>query len=180
MKYYIIIILNLFFVNFVSAQKSIVNSITGGNSELGIVENEAYIKFNYHKHKLDSKVDYNITYFETAIASNSDKNLEFWGHGRKTLSLLGPIQSNLEGEEISKFRKKVSDHYLDFQKNIRLQLKSYEHSDIVLFDDVDFIFSCYMNNKNAEYAFWIDKKKYIISEKSLGLLLLRLESYFTN
>jgi uncharacterized protein YbgA (DUF1722 family) len=175
-NYSLLLVLYLVLFNNAIAQKSLLNQMA--STEVGVVENEAYIKFNFQKHSLDNKVDYNITFFETAFSSHSETNLEFWGHGQNVLSILGPIQLNIEGEEINNFTKKIKEHYLDFQKNIRLKLKAFEHSDVIVFKEVDFIFSAYMNNKTAEYAFWIDKKKYKIDEKSLGVLFMRLESYF--
>lgn len=173
--YYLLLAFCLLIFNDAKSQKALLGGL---NTEIGVVENEAYIKFTFQKHSFSSKSDYNITYFETAFAVQTDKNLEFWGHGNNTLSLLGPIQLNLEKEKIPAFTEKIKNHYLDFQKNIRVKLKSFEHSDIIVFDDLDIIFSCYMNNKTAEYAFWIDKKKYKMDEKALGVLLLRLENYY--
>lgn len=173
--YYILFAFCFLIFNDAKSQKAILGNLT---PELGVVENEGYIKFAFQKHLTSSKSNYNITYFETAIAVQSDKNLEFWGHGNNTLSLLGPITVNLEGEQITVFTEKIKNHYLDFQKTIRLKLIAFEHSDIIVFDDLDVIFSCYMNNKTSEYAFWIDKKKYKMDEKALGILLLRLKNYY--
>jgi hypothetical protein len=173
--YYLLFAFCLLIFNDAKSQKALLGELT---PEIGVVENEAYIKFTFQKHLTSSKSDYNITYFETAFAVQTDKNLEFWGHGRNTLSLLGPVQLNLEKEQITVFTEKIKNHYIDFQKNIRSKLKSFEHSDIIVFENMDIIFSCYMNNKTAEYAFWIDKKKYKLDERALGVLLLRLENYY--
>lgn len=178
-KIYLVIIFALMLSSLVYGQKTVVNQMST-SPEVGVVENESYIKFNFQKHHLENKTDYNITFFETAISRSSTVSLEFWGHGKKILSLLGPITVNMEGQEIADFTNKLKEHYLDFQKNVRMKSKSNEHSDRLIFDDNEVIFSCYMNDKTAEYAFWINKRKYKMDEKSLALLFFRLESYFQN
>ncbi len=147
-------------------------------AEVGVVENEAFIKFNFQPHSLHQKSDYNITFFEAALSTRNEVNLEFWGHGNKTLTLLGPITLHLNGKEISDLFNVLKAHYFDFQKNIRIKSIAFEHSDLLVFESNEFIFSCYMNDKTPEYAFWINKKKYKIDERALNLLFARIDSYF--
>lgn len=148
------------------------------SAEVGVVENEAIIKFNFQSHRLNQKSDYNITYFETALSIKNEANIEFWGHGNKTLSIIGPVVLHLNGKEISNFYNILKAHYFDFQKNIRMKSIAFEHSDLLVFESNEFIFSCYMNDKTPEYAFWINKQKYKIDERALNLLFSRIESYF--
>jgi hypothetical protein len=178
MKNKILFFLVFFFLSFgIKAQKSVIASLN--STDLGSVDNEAYIKFNFQGHSYEKSTEYNIAYFERALSiSESGSHLEFWGHGFTTLSIFGPIQVNLTGEDIKSFSLKMRKHYEEFQKNIRLKLKTFEHSDVILLTETGLIFSCYMNNKTAEYAFWVDQKKYLIDEKSLLLFYSKLESYF--
>jgi hypothetical protein len=173
---FLILTMSMSFSSF--AQKGLPTQ--SSSSVVSYVENEAYIKFEFQKHVLKNKSDYNIAFFAAASSSESGENLEFWGHGNQVLSILGPIQMNLEKEEIIVFKNLIKDHYLDFNRNVRLKRKTNEHSDLLVFESGFFIFSAYMNNRKPEYAFWINKKKYLIDEKSLVILFTNIESYFGN
>jgi hypothetical protein len=48
-----------------------------------------------------------------------------------------------------------------------------------MFGDENFVFSCYMNNRTAEFAFWVEKEKYVIDEKLLVTMFSRFENYFS-
>jgi len=137
----------------------------------GDVESERYIKFNFQEQSLN-RTQYNIAFFVRA------DSLEFWGHGRKYLSILGPVTYNLEigSDSLSTFQSKVFDTYDYFQKEIVRNRRLYEHIDITIFDDL--IFSCYMDRDVPRYAFWYNGIKYNIGEPSIEYLKVALERYF--
>lgn len=135
------------------------------------VKNESYIKFNYQEHKTES-TRYNIRFFEKS------NDLEFWGHGRNKLSLLGPIEVTLEGKKVNEFINNIWNTYKKYQKEIRKNQIAYEHMDITLLTNEDVIFSCYMNNRKTKYSFWVEKEKYIIEEKEFLELMAEMKSYF--
>jgi hypothetical protein len=135
------------------------------------VANEAYIKFKFQEHK-PSTTRYNIKYFDKA-----DK-LEFWGHAKRRLSLLGPITVNLEGDDVHSFINNIWNTYKKYQSDIRKKQIAYEHMDINLINDPEVILSCYMNNRKTKYAFWVKKEKYEIEEKEFLELLAEMKMYF--
>ena len=63
-------------------------------------------------------------------------------------------------------------------KEIRKNQIAYEHLDITLIKDNEVIFSSYMNNRKAKYAFYVNKEKYPIEEKEFLELMANLKSYF--
>lgn len=137
----------------------------------GDVEFERYIKYNFQEQSFD-RTQYNIAFFVRA------DSLEFWGHGRKYLSILGPVTYNLESnsDSLSTFKNKVFDTFDYFQNEIVRNKRLYEHVDITIFDDL--IFSCYMDRDIPRYAFWYQGKKYNIGKSSLEYLKVALEEYF--
>jgi len=137
------------------------------------VKNESYIKFNFQEHKTES-TKYNIRYFDNS------QGLEFWGHGRNKLSLFNPTDPivTLEGKEVNSFINTIWSTYKEFQKEIRKNQIAYEHLDITLLKDNEVIFSSYMNNRKAKYAFYVNKEKYSIEEKEFLELMANLKSYF--
>ena len=137
------------------------------------VKNESYIKFNFQEHKTES-TKYNIRYFDNS------QGLEFWGHGRNKLSLFGPSDNiaTIEGKEVNSFINQTWSTYKEFQKEIRKNQIAYEHLDITLLTKDKVIFSCYMNNRKAKYAFWVNETKFPIEEKDFLELMGNLKSYF--
>lgn len=145
---------------------------------IGTIENEAIIKFNYQTYSKGARSTYNITYFGSAISEQGNENLEFWGHGNDILSILGPVQFHLDNDRILQFKEIMINHYKDFKENILSKKQYFTQSDILLFDDFEIIFSCYMNFRSDEYAFWVNRKKYIIEKETLERILVLSESYF--
>jgi len=165
----------LLFSPFLYGQQKLLTSLLG--SSTGSLSSEQYIKFNFQEHKKGEITRYNIALFETAN-SPSGGTLEFWGHGSRIFSILGPDTIHLEGPKIKEFITLAWDNYEFFQKNIRVKAVTWEHADSFVLPDESIVFSSYMNNSTPEYAFWVKGSKYTIPEKSFLLLIAKIKDYF--
>ena len=137
--------------------------------ESGLISYERDIKFNFQEHG-DNVTEYSIAFFENA------DSLEFWGHGRKYLGIYGPIQKTLDGEEREEFTRRVNECYITFKNTVRNKGRIYQHVDINLYENM--VFTCYMDFKDPRYAFWVNQRKYEISEAQFLRLLAKLDAYF--
>lgn len=137
--------------------------------ESGLIAYERDIKFTFQKHA-DNVTEYSIAFFENA------DSLEFWGHGRTYLGIYGPIQKTLDGEEREEFTRRVNECYNTFKNTVRNKGRIYQHVDINLYDNM--VFTCYMDFKDPRYAFWVNQRKYEISEAQFLRLLAKLDAYF--
>ena len=137
--------------------------------ESGLIAYERDIKFNYQQHA-ENVTEYSIAFFENA------DSLEFWGHGRNYLGIYGPIQKTLDGEEREEFTRRVNECYTTFKTTVKNKGRIYQHVDIDLYENM--VFTCYMDFKDPRYAFWVNQRKYEISEAQFLRLLAKLDAYF--
>ena len=134
-------------------------------------KNQSYIKFNFQEHS-SASTRYNIRFFDKA------GDLEFWGHGKTKLSLLGPTEITIEGKDVSLFINQTWSTYKQYQKEIRKNQIAYEHLDINLLSEGSVVFTCYMDNRKSKYAFWVNKEKFPIDEKVFLEMIGDMKMYF--
>ena len=162
------------------AQKQFIKN----NSDLeqfGLMKNEAIIKQNYMWHDGNQK-KYNIAFFTRAVNEEIIKydlyngTFEIWGHGKKHLSFMGPIQRTYSDEKLNILRAKIIDSYKIFQSEIVSKRENYEHFDIKL--DENIYLSFYLNRDAEEFAFWVDYVKYKMDQQNFVGFLNALTKYF--
>lgn len=141
----------------------------------GSVSSEKTIKFTHQEH-LDVSTEYSIAFFEALASNSGGANFEIWGHGRKYLSIFSEPNSQFELDDIKSIISRIRANYSHFNDDIRKKNRLFMHSDINLTED--FIFSAYMDFQTPKFAFWYNGNKYPITEKSLTVLLEKLELYF--
>ena len=149
--------------------------------QLGLMKNEAIIKQNYMWHDGNQK-KYNIAFFTRGVNEDILKydlyngSFEIWGHGKKYLSFLGPIQRTYSDEKFNTLRSKILDTYNIFQSEIVSKRENYEHLDVKL--DENIYLSFYLNRDSEEFAFWVDYVKYKMDQQSFVAFLNALTKYF--
>tara|TARA_B110000977_G_scaffold101309_1_gene132795 strand:- start:1005 stop:1544 length:540 start_codon:yes stop_codon:yes gene_type:complete len=173
MKKITILLLMLPFLTFGQDVKSLLDS-----DEYN-VKNESYLKYNFQLHSEDN-TSYKMKFFENV------SGIEFWAHhnvdsskGDRYLSILSEeYKVNLKGEQIQQFYNRIMSNYKTYQKTIRIQ-KPNVHLDVNLNEDGTLSFSSHMIGvKKSNYAFWLNKSKYIINEKDFLKLMARIRLYY--
>jgi hypothetical protein len=179
MKKIYLSLLLLLFVNITFSQdkKGKIKKLLKSNIEYN-TDNEIYIKFNFQKHS-NENTSYKFKFFEGI------SGLEFWGHhspdsekSNRFFSILAAdFKVHLKGKEIQNFYDKVMNNYMTYQKEIRIK-KPNVHLDINLNEEGPFSFSSHMIKMKSNYAFWLDKKKYIIDEKDFLKFMTEVRLYY--
>lgn len=165
---------------FIFAQKQI-GKYNSDVEQLGLMKNEAIIKQNYMWHDGTLK-KYNIAFFTRGVNEDILKydlyngSFEIWGHGKKYLSFLGPIQRTYSDEKLISLRSKILDTYKVFQSDIVNKKENYEHLDVKL--DENIYLSFYLNRDLEEFAFWVDYVKYKMDQQSFVAFLNALTRYY--
>jgi lipopolysaccharide export LptBFGC system permease protein LptF len=141
-------------------------------------ENQGYIKFNYQDHKTQP-TRYNIRFFDNAGGSEENTDaIEFWGHGKKRLTIFSSEKITIQDNQVKVFIDRMWNTYKEYQSQIRKNQIAYEHMDINLVDGKEIVFSCFLDNRETKYAFWIDKIKYQMDEKDFLEMVAEMKVYF--
>lgn len=171
-------IFKIILITFLIFTSNVVNSQSKKDVKEMLIEgkeydakNQSYIKFNFQEHS-SASTRYNIRFFDKA------GDLEFWGHGKTKLSLLGPTEITIEGKDVGLFINQTWSTYKQFQKEIRKNQIAYEHLDINLLPEESVVLTCYMDNRKSKYAFWVNKEKFPIDEKVFLEMIGDMKMYF--
>jgi hypothetical protein len=170
----------IIFPGLLCAQKQLGKN-SSGLEEFGFMKNESIIKQNYMVHDGLDKT-YNIAFFTRGVNDEILKNdvylgtFEIWGHGKKYLSFLGPIQRTYSDEKLNTMRTKILEGYKKFQSQIVSQRDNYGHLDIKIDDNI--YLSYYLNRDTEEFAFWVDYVKFKMDQQNFVGFLNALTKYF--